>query len=93
MRLMSISRVGRASRIAIIGTSVCPPAMTRALVVGREQRTGFVDVGGAGILERCCFHGYATPKPGYAIVLLCPAATPAPRGAGAAILSIRHRYG
>ncbi len=30
MRLMSISRVGRASRIAIIGTSVCPPAMTRA---------------------------------------------------------------
>ncbi len=30
MRLMSISRVGRASRITIIGTSVCPPAMTRA---------------------------------------------------------------
>ena len=30
MRLMSISRVGRASRIAIIGTSVCPPAITRA---------------------------------------------------------------
>ena len=27
---MSISRVGRASRIAIIGTSVCPPAITRA---------------------------------------------------------------
>ena len=31
MRLISISRVGRASRIAIMGTSVCPPAMTRAL--------------------------------------------------------------
>ena len=30
MRLISTSRVGRASRIAIIGTSVCPPAMTRA---------------------------------------------------------------
>ena len=30
MRLMSTSRVGRASRIAIIGTSVCPPATTRA---------------------------------------------------------------
>ena len=30
MRLISMSRVGRASRIAIIGTSVCPPAMTRA---------------------------------------------------------------
>ena len=27
MRLMSISRVGRASRITIIGTSVCPPAI------------------------------------------------------------------
>jgi hypothetical protein len=31
MRLMSISLVGRASRIAIIGTSVWPPAITRAL--------------------------------------------------------------
>src|SRR6185312_4764888 len=30
MRLMSISRVGRDRRIAIIGTSVCPPAMMRA---------------------------------------------------------------
>src|SRR5580704_6179389 len=30
MRLMSISRVGRASRITIIGTSVCPPAIMRA---------------------------------------------------------------
>ena len=31
MRLISISRVGRAKRIAIIGISVCPPAITRAL--------------------------------------------------------------
>src|SRR5262249_24627869 len=31
MRLISISRVGRAIRITIMGTSVCPPAMTRAL--------------------------------------------------------------
>ena len=31
MRAISTSRVGRASRIAIIGTSDCPPAMTRAL--------------------------------------------------------------
>ena len=30
MRAISMSRVGRASRIAIIGTSVCPPAITRA---------------------------------------------------------------
>ena len=29
MRAMSISRFGRASRIAISGTSVCPPAMMR----------------------------------------------------------------
>ena len=31
MRLISTSRVGRASRITIIGTSVWPPAITRAL--------------------------------------------------------------
>ena len=60
---MSISRVGRASRIAIIGTSVCPPAMTRARIVGGKQRAGFVDVGRAGILERCCFHENAALNP------------------------------
>src|SRR5665647_3282006 len=31
MRLISIKRVGRASRITIIATSVCPPATMRAL--------------------------------------------------------------
>ena len=30
MRAISTSRVGRASRIASMGISVCPPAMTRA---------------------------------------------------------------
>ena len=54
---MSISRVGRASRIAISGTSVCPPAITRApssaassaqassMSAGREysNAAGFID--------------------------------------------------
>ena len=44
MRAMSISRVGRASRIAISGTSVWPPAMMRDVVAaGREQGAGFVE--------------------------------------------------
>ncbi len=56
---MSISRVGRASRIAISGTKVCPPAITRApssaasiaqassMSAGREYSNGagFIDGG------------------------------------------------
>ena len=40
MRAMSISRVGRASRMASMGISVCPPAMTRVALVGGQQRAG-----------------------------------------------------
>ena len=57
MRAMSISRVGRASRIAISGTKVWPPAITRApssaassaqassMSAGREysNAAGFID--------------------------------------------------
>ena len=84
MRLMSISRVGRASRITISGTSVCPPAITRALssAASHAQASSMSAAreysNGAAFMKR-----YA--KPGCAIVLLCPVPTAAPRGASVAV--------
>jgi hypothetical protein len=60
MRAMSINRVGRANRIAISGTRVCPPAIRRApssaaksaqassISAGREysKGAGFIDPDG-----------------------------------------------
>ena len=92
MRLMSISRVGRASRIAIIGTSVCPPAMTRALSsaasiaqassmsAGREYSNGAAFMDGYAGLE-LQGNGFAPPAWHKATLR------------GAPILSSRHRYG
>ena len=94
MRLMSISRVGRASRIAIIGTSVCPPAITRALSSAASHAQASSTSAAREYSNGCCFHETLRPRPGCAIVLLCPAAYPRQEArCRSAILSIRHRYG
>ena len=50
---MSISHSGRASRSFIIGSRLCPPAMTRDSGPWRsEQGERVVDVAGADIVER-----------------------------------------
>ena len=94
MRLMSISRVGRASRITIIGTSVCPPAMTRApssaashaqassMSAAREYSNG------AAFMKR-----YAQARLRDRFVVPRRHGRAKGRKRRGAILSIRHRYG
>ena len=71
MRAMSISRVGRASRIAISGTSVWPPAISRApssaasraqassMSAGREysNAAGFIRTALADDAAQCQYGG------------------------------------
>jgi len=54
---MSIYRVGRASRIAISGTRVCPPAITRApssaasIAQASSMSAGREYANGAGLID------------------------------------------
>jgi hypothetical protein len=58
MRAMSISRFGRASRIAMSGTRLWPPAMTRAsspaasIAQAWSRSAGLAYSKGAGFIER-----------------------------------------
>src|SRR5262245_3214992 len=58
MRAMSISRFGRASRMAMSGTRVCPPAMIRAsspaasIALAWSRSAGLAYSNGAGFIER-----------------------------------------
>ena len=56
-RKMSISFAGRASRIASIGTSVCPPAITPRILVACQQRAGLRERIRPDIIEGGGFHG------------------------------------
>src|SRR6185437_9085381 len=81
MRLMSIRRVGRASRITIIGTSVWPPAMTRAPSSAASHVQASSISAARQYSNGAAFISNATLDLDYGNVLLCLAAAPAPRGA------------
>jgi len=86
MRLMSISRVGRASRITIIGTSVCPPAIRRAPSSAASMAQASSTSPTRQYSNGAAFMTAARPRLSGALVRRR-------HGRRGAILSIRRRYG
>ena len=65
MSLMSISHSGRASRSFIIGSRLCPPAMTRASGPWRSRSSSaFATLVGAYVVERGRYLHGEPPSPG-----------------------------
>ena len=60
---MSISHSGRASRSFIIGSRLCPPAMTWDSGPWRSSSSSASDAGGARVLERGRYLHGGTPFP------------------------------
>ena len=59
MRAISISRVGRASRMAIKRDERLPARNEPRAILGREQRAGLVNAGGTRVFERGRLHSTA----------------------------------